>query len=770
VAAPAKAAAAPTTTATAAPTKTLASVYDQYLGRAPDAAGAQYWNQQLASGSSLADVERAIAASSEASNRSALANVYDQYLGRAPDVEGAQYWNEQLSGGSSIADVERAIAASSEATNRSILAAAPTSNIVNTQTFDPAIRDEQFDQPMKVSAAMVSNILQDQLGLQAVGQRVPVEVMSNGQIKYRFEGDLGLPNLADVYGIFASLPDTVNSYGELSDRIAYLRANPQEQLTSAPTDPERGYYGSLALAMDASPTGELTREQMKEIADPYYAVVGGTGGQEKFMKDLIYLQPGINPYTQVANSAAAQLQQLNNTSMQPVNYGTTAGTTSGYNPARITGAQTVEVPSYGSFTPTQIGYGTTPGAYRPVTPLPFGDVLSQTMQPATTPFTMPRQQPVFGGPVNVPSTNPFDTTYTQPETFVYPAQTQLPPMQYANPFEPAMFAEGGEVNQPGFMEVGTPGFMSQAMSGQMPTYQYPAYGGMPQDVFDWTAPRVSNGQLIQPTRQAPAQFEAPIYTAPQPVYGGTPPYGTPSYGTPSTGGGMSAPTPIPPTTTPSILDPVITTTPYTGGRTPVVREKTPYVQQADPNAAVRDQITGIYSTVLNRMPDPTGLDYWTVMANQGMSMDDIRRNIQLNENQQIAQAYKDILGRDEVDPEGLAYWANSGQDLDTIRRNIQFAKEQQGIAALPVAQGTTTPVEEVTAPSSQFVSTNYESGEGYYLNPNYSNSWYAGDSGGDVGANTGPGEAAAAAADAAAAAEGASGQGEGTGAEGPGTE
>ena len=56
VAAPAKAAAAPTTTATAAPTKTLASVYDQYLGRAPDAAGAQYWNQQLASGSSLADV------------------------------------------------------------------------------------------------------------------------------------------------------------------------------------------------------------------------------------------------------------------------------------------------------------------------------------------------------------------------------------------------------------------------------------------------------------------------------------------------------------------------------------------------------------------------------------------------------------------------------------------------------------------------------------------------------------------------------------------
>ena len=684
-----------------------------------------------------------------------LADVYDQYLGRAPDAAGAQYWNQQLAGGSSLADVERAIAASSEAQT---LANAPARGPVIT-TQQNLASDEPFawgSQP--VTAAAVSNILRQQQGGKAVGEWVPERVLSDGSIKYRFEGDLGLPSMADVYGITASLPASYSSTKELADQIAYLQANPQLQLQGQPRNAEMGYLGSVALAMDANQGQPLTSEQYKAIADPYYTVEKNPQHEnynKRVMQDLIYLQPG-------RNSAAAQLQQMSNTSMQPVNYGTAAGTaagtTSGYNPAQITGAQTVEVPSYGSFTPTQIGYGTTPGAYRPVTPLPFGDVLSQTMQPATTPFTMPQQQPVFGGPVNVPSTNPFDTTYTQPETFVYPAQTQLPPMQYANPFEPAMFAEGGEVNQPGFMEVGTPGFMSQAMSGQMPTYQYPAYGGMPQDVFDWMAPYVSQGQLVRPTRQAPAQFEAPIYTAPQPVYGGTPSFGTPSYGTPSTGGSMSAPTPIPPTTTPSILDPVITTTPYTGGRTPVVREKTPYVQQADPNAAVRDQITGLYGEILNRAPDPTGLDYWTVMAKQGMSMDDIRRNIQLNENQQIAQAYKDILGRDEVDPEGLAYWANSGQDLDTIRRNIQFAKEQQGIAALPVAQGTTTPVEEVTAPSSQFVSTNYESGEGYYLGSN-NNSWYAGDSG--EGASEGPGEGNN---------EGATGQGEGTGAEGPGTE
>jgi len=78
-----------------------------------------------------------------------------------------------------------------------------------------------------------------------------------------------------------------------------------------------------------------------------------------------------------------------------------------------------------------------------------------------------------------------------------------------------------------------------------------------------------------------------------------------------------------------------------------------------------------------------------------------------------------------------------------------------------------TPVEEVTAPSSQFVTTNYESGEGYYLSPN-NNSWYAGDSGGDESGNAS--NAADAAAADAANAEGATGQGAGTGAEGQGVE
>lgn len=314
----------------------------------------------------------------------------------------------------------------------------------------------------------------------------------------------------------------------------------------------------------------------------------------------------------------------------------------------------------------------------------------------------------------------------------------LPPL---NPFENPYQMQNLSTLQPPQYQM--PQFQAPQPAAQQATYQYPAYGGMPQDVFDWTAPRIAQGQLIQPPRQAPAQFEAPLYTAPA----------MPGFGTqaPVTGRPYAA-TPIAPS--PVVPGPGIVTPPPV---TPTPPTPDTVVPPVDPSAAYRSQITGIYGDILNRTPDPTGLDYWTLMANQGMSMDDIRRNIQLNENQQIAQIYKDVLGRDTPDAEGLAYWANSGQDMDTIRRNIQLNKEQQGIAALPAAQGPTVaapviaPVVAPPTPQPYFQTTNYESGEGYWIGvPDSGNSWYnSGDSAGDVGANPGPDAAADAAASAA---------------------
>jgi hypothetical protein len=754
-----------------------------------------------------------------------LDQLYQQYLGRAPDVAGAEYWNQQLAGGANLADVERAIAASSEASK---LATAPrSSNIINTPTFAAENRDVQFAEPMKVTAAAVSNILKDQQGGKAVGEWVPERVLSNGQIKYKFVGDLGTPKLADVYGIYASLPDTVSSWGELADQISYLQANPQQQLTAPPADQSRGYFGSLALAMDASPTGQLTREQQRAIAAPYYAMTtDAEGNRTRTMKDLMYLQPGMDYYQQIRNAGAATTGTGGTAGTIT---GGTTGTITGGTTGTITGGTTGTITGGGTTTGGTTGGTTTPGAFLPSPVTTFDGVFGPAMPYNPTTFQMPeRAAPVTWGDVNTPTYNPFDTMYVTPPAYnpytnttstqspftyptpaasqpmpqysnpfantydprpapVYPMPNTGSPLQYANPFEPAMFAEGGAVNQPGFMEVGTPGFMSQAMSGQMPTYQYPAYGGMPQDVFDWTAPRVSQGKLIQPPRQAPAQFVAPLYTAStMPLFGGSP-TNTVIGGT---GNDIFAPTPITPvdTVTGGTGNDIITTPPvdYTSA------------------------ITQAYSDILGRTPDAAGLSYWSNLANQGVSMDEIRRDIQLNENQLISQAYKDILGRDEVDAPGLAYWANSGQDIDTIRRNIQLNKEQQGIAALPVAQGTTTPVAETAPvttpvttpvvepppPRQYFQTTNYESGEGYMVDlptpmagfeaDASGGSWYnSSDSSGAVGANAGA-EAAAAAADAAASAAnndgpgdgvgsagndaGASGQGAGTGAEGQGTE
>jgi hypothetical protein len=743
---------------------------------------------------------------------------------------------EQLAGGAKFADVERAIATSAEAEKRASdaakLAAAPTKAVKNTQAFSEEHRNASFadlfgsNKPQKVTAATVERILKDQLGIKNEGEYVPESVNPDGTIKYRFEGTIGKVPSAAVQSIYASLPATFTSYGELADQIAYLQANPEKQLAGTPASITQGYSGSLALAKRASPTGELTRDEMRAIAGPYYGMTtDAKGNRGRTMEELIYLKPGSDYNQQIRGTAADDLRRLTNTGTGTgtgITTGTGTGITTGTGTGITTGTGTVTppritYPGTGTTTPsitypstgtTTPGTGFIPSTFVPKPVTTFDGVYGSAMPYNPTPFVMPkRDTPITWGDINTPIHNPFDTMYKTPyaynpyndttstqSPFTYPTQTASGPMpqynnpygpmpQYNNPFEPAMFAEGGEVNQSGFMEVGTPGFMSQAMAGQMPTYQYPAYGGMPQDVFNWTAPYVSNGQLVQPPRQNPVIFEAPNFGGNIGTGGGT--TNTVIGGT---GNDIFAPTPITPvnTVTGGTGNDIITTLPV---------DYTPAITQA-------------YSDILGRTPDAAGLSYWSNLANQGVSMDDIRRDIQLNENQLISQAYKDILGRDEVDAPGLAYWANSGQDMDTIRRNIQLNKEQQGIAALPVAQGPTTttpvaetapvvaPVVEPPPPRQYFQTTNYESGEGYMVDlptpmagfeaDSSGGSWYnSGDSSGAVGANAGA-EAAAAAADAAAAAanndgpgdgvgsagndSGAAGQGEGTGAEGPGTE
>ena len=90
--------------------------YQDVLGRAPDAAGLEYWFDQVATGSAtLEQALSAIAASSEAASY-AIEQQYQESLGRAPDTSGMDYWFDRVASGAiTLEDALWNIANSAEA-------------------------------------------------------------------------------------------------------------------------------------------------------------------------------------------------------------------------------------------------------------------------------------------------------------------------------------------------------------------------------------------------------------------------------------------------------------------------------------------------------------------------------------------------------------------------------------------------------------------------------------------------------------------------------
>jgi hypothetical protein len=66
----------------------IKAAYQTYLGRAPDAAGFQWWQDAAAGGTPLTQIADGIANSTEA----ALNRLYQSVLGRTPDAEGLAFW------------------------------------------------------------------------------------------------------------------------------------------------------------------------------------------------------------------------------------------------------------------------------------------------------------------------------------------------------------------------------------------------------------------------------------------------------------------------------------------------------------------------------------------------------------------------------------------------------------------------------------------------------------------------------------------------------
>jgi len=125
--------------ATSDATAYVTSLYQTFLGRAPEAAGLAYWVDKIVSGANTnAEVANLIQNSPEAQSKPGAATVfvtqlYQQYLGRQPEAADLNYWTGQITSGAMTQDqVSYAIRNSAEAVAR--LAANTTTSPVTGTT------------------------------------------------------------------------------------------------------------------------------------------------------------------------------------------------------------------------------------------------------------------------------------------------------------------------------------------------------------------------------------------------------------------------------------------------------------------------------------------------------------------------------------------------------------------------------------------------------------------------------------------------------------
>ncbi|QZN84802.1 DUF4214 domain-containing protein [Cellulomonas sp. C5510] len=95
------------------------ALYQDLLGRAPDAGGLASWSNALQSGLGQPELVRALTGSEEYV-RLRVTQAYQEVLGRAPEASGLQYWRDRIfSGQATVDDVKRRFYDSQEYYNRS---------------------------------------------------------------------------------------------------------------------------------------------------------------------------------------------------------------------------------------------------------------------------------------------------------------------------------------------------------------------------------------------------------------------------------------------------------------------------------------------------------------------------------------------------------------------------------------------------------------------------------------------------------------------------
>ena len=94
----------------------IAALYDSVLGRKPDAGGAAYYSNLLASGTPIEQIRASMAASPEAKTyqTNQVQQIFNDQLGRTAEQTAVDFYTKALASGQSLADVSKGIAQSLE--------------------------------------------------------------------------------------------------------------------------------------------------------------------------------------------------------------------------------------------------------------------------------------------------------------------------------------------------------------------------------------------------------------------------------------------------------------------------------------------------------------------------------------------------------------------------------------------------------------------------------------------------------------------------------
>lgn len=151
----------------------IAKFYRSYLGREPDAAGLDYWAQQMNAGASPQDILNSIKLSPEATGiqqNKALEDYYRDYLGRSPSASEMAGLQQSIQAGTPLDQVQQNIRQSQEAAG---IAAA-------------AQQRQQMFSPLPPAGPMVGQTPVQQTGIGMIPNRyqAPVNIPSQGVQDY----------------------------------------------------------------------------------------------------------------------------------------------------------------------------------------------------------------------------------------------------------------------------------------------------------------------------------------------------------------------------------------------------------------------------------------------------------------------------------------------------------------------------------------------------------------------------------------------------------